>query len=717
MTSFHNWLNRIGATQDNFSRWSVKTYDQTTGYPERSHFIKIRSDGTIDCPDHLAPELSELSSIEQELKDLVKTFPKHVYAGQQTLGLLKIDQSSQTYKFWDRKSDQLIMVQECRVLPNGKKAYIPHTFWSDGVWRQMHPTSDYLPFYKPRKSTGKPYIMVHEGAKAAEFCNNIDPQHPWREELELYEHWGMIGGAITGPLMCDMSELATAQPEDVVYICDNDAPGKRAITPFARRWRKKLRYVFFHDSWPQAWDLADPIPPNFDHREDRLLSWKMYPATWATEKVSTKPVIYDCTDKFTEEWLQIVAPELFIHADRPDELYSSAEFNNLVRPFSDVDDTARLLRKSNHKKSVGLIYNPAMPPGIFTIGTGTFANTHVPGRINAKAGDPQPWIDFMHHLIPDKQDCQEVMRWVATLIARPEIKMAYALLLISSTQGVGKSTLGSKIIAPIIGRHNVSEPSENTIVDSNFTDWMAHKRLAICHEIYAGHSAKAYNKLKSIITDDRITVNKKYLSTYTTENWLHIIACSNSERALRLENDDRRYLVPKVTEERMPHKYWIEFHQWLNKDGLNIIKYWSEEFGNYVIPGDTAPWTKRKTEVIQENYSPGQKIAAEFFDNVRSEFNGDPVLMFDNDVVDVIRDKLYDGRHNDKIEKPLTIRKIAKFKGYHCAKERIWDIRQRRFSRIITNKEELTNINAEDLKSQDNTLLNPVELARKWLSL
>ena len=93
------------------------------------------------------------------------------------------------------------------------------------------------------------------------------------------------------------------------------------------------------------------------------------------------------------------------------------------------------------------------------------------------------------------------MRWCATLVARPDIRMEYGVLLISEMQGVGKGTLGERILAPLVGPWNCSFPTEQSIVDSSFNSWIAHKRLAVVHEIYAGHNIKAYNKrrLSSLI--------------------------------------------------------------------------------------------------------------------------------------------------------------------------------------------------------------------------
>jgi hypothetical protein len=56
-------------------------------------------------------------------------------------------------------------------------------------------------------------------------------------------------------------------------------------------------------------------------------------------------------------------------------------------------------------------------------------------------------------VFPVERQRLEVKRWIATLIARPAVKMRYGLLLVSETQGVGKTTLGH-MLTEVIGRHN-----------------------------------------------------------------------------------------------------------------------------------------------------------------------------------------------------------------------------------------------------------------------
>ena len=81
------------------------------------------------------------------------------------------------------------------------------------------------------------------------------------------------------------------------------------------------------------------------------------------------------------------------------------------------------------------------------------------------------------------------------------------------------------------------------MTEGAFNTWAAHKRLVVAHEIYSGQSRKAYNLLKSVITDDVLRVSKKFVPEYEVTNHAHIVACSNSLRALGVAAEDRRWLI------------------------------------------------------------------------------------------------------------------------------------------------------------------------------
>ena len=447
---------------------------------------------------------------------------------------------------------------------------------------------------------------------------------------------------------------------------------RRCTSNFGSTWAPANRYRFGND-FPVALILADPFPPNLweqvgEHRfryHGPSFADCMWPGTWATEPCGGRS--YRLRPDFVSEWWVTIRPQTFINKANPRRRYSRDEFDAAVAPYSHIDRPSRLLLKKQSVQAETLAYEPGKPPGLIAVEKKHVINAWAPSDIKPKEGDPQPFLDFMERLIPDPKDRSETLRWMATLIAKPDVRMLYGLLLVSETQGVGKTTLGEKILAPLVGMHNVSFPTERQITDSAFNSWAVHKRLAIVNEIYAGQSRKAYDNIKSYVTDQKLTVEEKYQKPYEVNNWLHLFACSNSSRALRLAFSDRRWFVPRVTEDVQPIEYWVAFNQWLVDGGLSVVAAWAQEFvaqQGKVVTGAHAPWSLAKQEMIEEGMSPGERLVADTLDCIREQANGADVIILDTDLVQLIKDRVHDGRHSDKLEKPSTIRKVAKSRNW-----------------------------------------------------
>jgi hypothetical protein len=680
------YIDRVGAEEMNFRRFMVKEY-RGHYYIERV-LIRIKEDGSVYCSNKdYAPTKEEAEAIKIAVANA--GWPRSIAATPAQRRKLKVDGA--TFDFVD-VSGEIVMVQE-RTEIKGQKAYVPWTFWSDGDWRRMEPDG-LLPFWRPRPQAEKSRIMIHEGAKAAKAAHEIAADHPWAKELSEYEHWGMIGGALA-PHRADYAQVRQQKPVEVVYVCDNDFPGNSALKEVSRNYGGSMKGVMFDSRWKPGWDIADPMPEAMFSKTGRYLGPTMAQltigATWATEIVPVSKAergrpSWRVTSAFREEWLHCVSPEVFIHRDWSNRILTKEEFNSTVRPFSDADDTARLLKSDVASKSAVIQYKPGNRSGIYASKQGRFINTHQESSVKADAAaDIRPWHEFLEHLFPVKEDRLEMMRWIATLVASPSVKMGYGVLLISEVQGVGKGTLGEKILRPLVGEDNVSFPSESEIVDSPFNYWLAHKRLAVVHEIYAGHSAKAYNKLKSIITDRIVSVNKKHQAAYEVENWIHIFACSNSPRAIQLSADDRRWFVPVVTDQKRDQEYWTELNRWLSDDGgLSAIMQWAKAHKPRVSAGQSSPESVYKKQIILEGYSPGMELIDDVLETIEEAVSGGNAkvaeaigiknghaALFDVALVDLIRTKIHDGRNVPTLEKAQTLRKIARARGWTIGKERI----------------------------------------------
>lgn len=708
------YIDRIGAEQLNFRRFMVKEH-KGKYYVERS-LITLHPDGTIHCtnPDH-EPTDAEREVIRLEISKM--DWPKAILAtSAQYSKLVKQLGKSITYPFHSRKQGGgIIMVQERRETAEGKR-YIPWTMFSDGEWRPMEPDGK-LPFFKPMmKSSNR--IMIHEGAKAAMAAASVGPDHPWYEELKEYEHWGLIGGALA-PHRADYDELLNEKPIEVVYVCDNDTPGIAAITQVSKYWGRSLKKIVFGSDFPLAWDMADHVPRSFFSESGNyngpMLRDLMNPATRATFMMPNPKGkgrdIAVLTNEFKDEWLHTISPECYIHKEWPHRLYGQKEFDSLVRPFSDVAETSALLKARDESKAARMRYMPNLKPGVYSTRDGITVNNFQPSAIQPKNGDISLWLDYLKHFIPDPFDRDHTMKWIATLIARPAVRMTYSLLLISEEHGIGKNTLSDTILRPLVGEWNTSCPSGKDIAGSGFNSWVARKRLVIISEIYAGHDSRVYDQLKTIISDSTVQVNEKFVKEYTEDNWAHIVASSNSLRALKLDDHDRRWLVPRLGNGR-PHEFWREFNNWLKyEQGLNKIAWWAEDYvkkHGAVQAGEHSPTTQLKRDMITAGYSPGQMLVQEMFQRIIDKMGDQPWVVLDTQMVEFIKQRLYDGRHSDRLERPMTIRRVAERMGLHTGKKnegcQAWGIVKSQ-AIVISNSQDKASLTPKRLSDQGFTPL------------
>lgn len=642
-----DYLNRVQAEPRSLKTAVVR---QTAGKYWRDiaviHFSKdgsVSSSTTEHAPTDLERQLitDALASVTwPELKKLTQIIDPHP--------MIANAAKEDIFEFRDQQG-QIVMVQ-VRMEKGDDKTYVPFTYWDDDTWRICEPDGP-LPLFNADKIGDNTTVFIHEGAKAADRVQKMVDgatkedrkaleDHPWGLELDGAVHVGWIGGALS-PRRTDWSILKTAGVKRAYIVGDNDEPGRAAVPGIAQNLRMKTFAIQFTDEFPPSFDLADKFPETMfsNGKGERVYIGPafrdcMHPATWATDVIPPKEKggrpAHVLRDSFKGMWAYIEEADMFVCTEMPEIMRNEAILNKMLASFSHVNDTCRLIIKAYQGRSTRVCYRPDVKGLKVTFRGSSAINLHVPSNIRAQAGDPQPFLDFINYLFVNESERIGVLRWLATLIARPDIRMLYGLLLISEKQGVGKTTLGASILAPLVGIQNVGFPGENDVT-SAFNEWVAHKRLAIVSEIYSGSSWKAYHALKSVITDKDISVNQKYMRQYTIENWCHVLASSNSMRALKMENDDRRWFYPEVTEVPWPREKFDALRKWINAGGLSIIKHWAEGYGNYVRQSDRAPMTERKREMIEGSRSEAQQEAAAIADSLK-EF-GRPAGLLIKDVV------------------------------------------------------------------------------------
>lgn len=564
--------------------------------------------------------------------------------------------------------DRVVMVLQRYDRKDGSKGFLSWTRWSDGQWRNMEP--DTLPFFGLPGARDHTTLFIHEGPKAAARVKRLiageagSARFPWREELRWGHHIGWLGG-FHAVDRSDWEALARQGWKRVVIVADNDAPGWRIVGRIAKHFRCPTQVVRFGGDFPQGFDLGDDFPAAMFTETGRYTGPSFaeccQPADWATELVEMPrengrgvklvPVL---RENFVEQCAVVTETQQVFHRDRPAHGLTMKQFNDECRWRSDTKDTFAELLKHGEAIFARRVYEPSADPGPLIVDGELCWNGYEPPKVRPIHSDAAPFFDFITHLIPFETDRREVLRWVATVIAKPDVRVRYSLLLISKRQGVGKTTLGV-VLKALLGASNVSFPGEKSISDSAFNTWALGKRVIVVNEIYSNGRSTVYDKLKPYVTDEDIEINAKFVQPFTIKNCAVLLACSNSEKALYIPDDDRRWLIPTVTDQVKPVEWWEEFYRWLGVDGAGIILHWAREFvkRDYVRTGERAPASSAKSKIIEASKSEGRIIAREFAEEFVKL--GERAIVRVSDLQGWVAAKRHMSRDNPHLEKERTL--------------------------------------------------------------
>lgn len=619
-----DYLKRINAEPINFRRAVVR--EMVDGYPKDVGRVVFDDEGTVTVTGDVEPPTDdEQAAITVAFKSI--TFPK-------LKKMLAISDPPPGVRLSDPNvfvchnlKGEVVMIHERYETKDGGKGFVPWTNWSDGRWRKMEP--DTLPFFGLDRRKDQITLFLHEGAKAAARLQRLidgaesSDQFPWFERLRYGCHIGWLGGTEQTD-RSDWEGLAKLGWKHVVLIADNDDGGVGAAAKLAEHFRCRVDVLRFDGLFDDTFDLGDPFPARMWDKHNRYIGPSfddcLIPGDWATDtelvptgnRSNSVREVHRLREGFIARNRVVTDTQQVFCADRPARAMSRDAFNDSVRSRSALKDTYGALVSKETARCDAREYAPNHRPGKLVKKGRVLWNAYQPANVKAVAGDTKPWDDYLEHLFPVDADRHEVKRWIATLVARRDIRMLYSLLLVSTTQGVGKSTLG-QILAVQLGESNVSFPNPQTI-EGRFNSWQNGKLLAWVDEIYTEGKKHVYDKLKNAITDPTVEVETKGVDGFTVSNWIVIGACSNSRRALYIPNKDRRWFIPKVTEAKRSEAEWSDFRAWLRADGHAIIRWWAEDFAEQhaVRPGEEAPMSGAKAEFIEENKLPWHRITEAF---------------------------------------------------------------------------------------------------------
>lgn len=305
----------------------------------------------------------------------------------------------------------------------------------------------------------------------------------------------------------------------------------------------------------------------------------------------------------------------------------------------------------------------AYRPGLSPLVDGQFLNLWKGMGCEPRKGDASPLLEFLGNNIPNPEERKWMIQWFAYPLQNLGAKMATSLIVIGQ-QGIGKSLLAN-VVSKIYGPAN-SVMITREQLDSTFNSIYSAKQFVVVDEMSKNSrrdvALASSNKLKTLVTELRLLVNRKGQPEFEIENHMNIVMTSNHVDALFMEDGDRRFAVIEfspIIDRRYDHGYWDSFAKWCD-DNLGVIydfllTYDISDFAPY----GRAPETEAKKSMIESSYTDEQQLASALWESPGAILKA---LGFPEDMKYIVTNRMLDAWwvYNGRNTKP-TVSNQTKF--------------------------------------------------------
>lgn len=216
-----------------------------------------------------------------------------------------------------------------------------------------------------------------------------------------------------------------------------------------------------------------------------------------------------------------------------------------------------------------------------------------------QAGKCDRLLDLLRFMCSQDKDPSRlyewVLRWIAYPIQNPGAKMK-STVVVHGPQGTGKNLLFESVMQ-IYGEYG--DVLDQSAVEDKFNDWASRKLFMIADEVVARSDVyHIKNKLKSLITGDRIRINPKNLPAHWERNHVNLVFLSNEAMPVVLEEDDRRHCVIWTPDKRKA-EYYAEVLSEIRNGGVAALHDYllHLDMGDFG-PGTLPPETEAKSQLI-----------------------------------------------------------------------------------------------------------------------
>jgi hypothetical protein len=160
-------------------------------------------------------------------------------------------------------------------------------------------------------------------------------------------------------------------------------------------------------------------------------------------------------------------------------------------------------------------------------------------------------------------DAEAFLDWLAHIIQRPGELASYGWLHIAPAQGMGRNWLAG-VLARVFAGHTALGVDLGGLLTTQFNGVLSGKLLAVVDEVAEGTGGQVYKTaqaLKRLVTEEVRHINPKYGQQREEFNACRWVVLSNSEMALPLEDDDRRFRVVRSDDQPKDAEYYSTLYR------------------------------------------------------------------------------------------------------------------------------------------------------------
>ena len=171
---------------------------------------------------------------------------------------------------------------------------------------------------------------------------------------------------------------------------------------------------------------------------------------------------------------------------------------------------------------------------------------------------PELFHRFFIHLSNGKEsEYNYMVKWLANSIQDRN----FCVLTAIGAPGIGKGVLGN-IMLGLVGLSNFTK-TDNKLISKDFNAQIRNKRLVFCDEINI-KKTNHMNKFKDLV-NDKIEIEGKGKDAKLDDNYASIYVASNNLDSLYIPENDRRFSVIELTNNRLDSNFTVEEIEQLNE--------------------------------------------------------------------------------------------------------------------------------------------------------